>query len=277
MNSSPFQTRFRPGRPWPPSGDAARTTLPDGRMIHSWHLEDADGPPVVAVHGLGAASDALVPIATELAAHFAVHLPDLPGFGRSRDDRDDRGPAELADALATWARAVDLPPAAFLANSAGCQVVLHLAVRHPGTVDRLVLQGPTIDAHARTRGAQLLRLGLDGLLEHPTLGRVQARGVRQAGFRRLRRCLDRFLADEPEALMRQVRASLLVVRGTRDPLVPQRWAQRLTGLARDARLTVVPGGPHALVYSRPRELAAVVIPFLHAAQPSATTEQEHHR
>jgi 2-hydroxy-6-oxonona-2,4-dienedioate hydrolase len=230
--------------------------------MHAWHLEAVAGSPVVIVHGLGAASDVQVPIATELATDHPVYLPDLPGFGRSPGGPVGEGPPELADALADWLTVTGLTPAMLIANSAGCQVLIHLAVRHPRTVDRMVLQGPTVDVRARRAGSQALRLGIDGLLEHRTVLRVQARGVRQAGLRRLRRTAARLLEDRPEDLLPRVEAPLLVVRGSRDLLVTRRWAERVAALAPRGELVTVQGGPHALVYSRPRELAEVVRPFL---------------
>lgn len=93
------------------------------------------------VHGLGAASDALVPIAAVLASRYDVHVSDLPGYGRSPAP-ERLGPADLADALAAWVRVLGLAPAAFLGNSAGCQILLHLAVRQPDVVERLCSRDP---------------------------------------------------------------------------------------------------------------------------------------
>jgi 2-hydroxy-6-oxonona-2,4-dienedioate hydrolase len=278
--SAPYQPRSRPGEAWPARAYPRRTQLPDGTPMHGWHLERPGAPAVVLVHGLGAASDALVPIATVLAGRFSVHLPDLPGYGRTPHERDDLGPPELADALADWVRALPLGPAAFVGNSAGCQTLVHLAVRHHNLVDRLVLQGPTTDPEARTRRQQAARLWFDGTLEHPTLTAVQFVGARQAGTRRLRRSFRRLLEDRPEDLLSEVTHPVLVVRGNRDPVVPQRWAERVAELAPDDQLATVPGGAHTLVYSRPRQLAPVIRSFLAATpphpDPDPTTEQEEH-
>lgn len=62
--------------------DHDRTRV-NGREWHALPAREPDAVPVVIVHGLGAASEAQRPVAGELARHFRVLAPDLPGFGRS--------------------------------------------------------------------------------------------------------------------------------------------------------------------------------------------------
>jgi 2-hydroxy-6-oxonona-2,4-dienedioate hydrolase len=70
------------------------------------------------------------------------------------------------------------------------------------------------------------------------------------------------LEDHIEDKLPRVRVPALVVRGSRDPIVPQRWAEEATYLLPEGRLVVISGMPHTLVYYAPRELAHVVLPFL---------------
>lgn len=53
------------------------------------------------------------------------------------------------------------------------------------------------------------------------------------------------LADEIEGKLPAVDVPVRVVRGARDPLVPQQWAERVAMLAPHGRLAVVPGAGHA--------------------------------
>jgi pimeloyl-ACP methyl ester carboxylesterase len=56
----------------------------------------------------------------------------------------------------------------------------------------------------------------------------------------------------------EIECPVLVVRGTRDPLVSGDWAAELVSRARDGELAVIPGGVHAMTYENPIELARVV-------------------
>jgi 2-hydroxy-6-oxonona-2,4-dienedioate hydrolase len=218
--------------------------------------------PIVLVHGL-VSSRHMLPAAEELAPFAGVWAPDLPGFGRSAKPSHVLDVPALADALGGWMDAAELDRAAFVANSFGCQVVVDLAVRHAARVERIVLNGPTIDPQARSVARQVGRWLLDGRYESPSLVVVLARDYRDAGARRLARTFGHALRDPIAEKLPRVRAPALVVRGGRDPIVPQRWAEEATRLLPSGRLVVVPGVGHAVNYTAPRELARVVLSFLH--------------
>lgn len=99
-----------------------------------------EGPPLVAVHGLGASHASWVTVGPALAAagHRVLAL-DLPGFGRT----PPAGRATTVDAfqrvLDAFLREVAGTPATVIGNSMGGMVGLLQAARHPATLDRLVL------------------------------------------------------------------------------------------------------------------------------------------
>jgi pimeloyl-ACP methyl ester carboxylesterase len=219
-------------------------------------------PPVVLVHGLVISSRYMVPLARALAPDFPVYAPDLPGFGESGGPRRALGVPELAEALHAWMRALGLPRAALVANSFGCQIVAELAARHPEAADRLVLQGPTVDADARSLPVQVWRTLRNGRTEPPALGRISAVDYAKAGLGRTVRTMRAMMRDRIEDKLPRVRAPTLVVRGSRDPVVPRAWAERVARSLPDGRLAVVEGGTHTLNYADPDRLAAVVRTFL---------------
>jgi pimeloyl-ACP methyl ester carboxylesterase len=219
-------------------------------------------PTVVLVHGQVISSLYMVPTARRLARDFAVLAPDLPGFGLSDKPREVLSIPGLADALAAWMEASGLDSAALVANSLGCQVVADLAARRPELVEALVLAGPTMDWEGRTPWAQVGRWVRDWSGERPSLALAHLRDFALAGPRRSLRTFRYALADRIEDKLPRVDAPTLVVRGERDPIVPQRWAEQVTGLLPRGRLVVIPGGPHCVNYSTPGAFARVVRAFL---------------
>lgn len=237
----------------------------DGWRLHarvSTEPVRGDAPAVVLVHGLGVASTYMVPTAVRLAPDYRVYAPDLPGFGHSDKPPRALDIPELADALVSWLDAVGLERAHLIGNSMGCQIIVDTAVRHPARVERAVLQGPTIDRHARTLPQQLGRTLLDVFHEHPSQPLVQTRDYAKFGLRRSLRTFQFAVRDRIEDKVPLVRAPTLVVRGARDPIVSQRWAEEVTRLLPEGRLVVIPGAPHTLNYSTPREFVRVLRPFL---------------
>jgi pimeloyl-ACP methyl ester carboxylesterase len=157
-----------------------------------------------------------------------------------------------------------LPEAHFAGNSfGGCQILAAFAVRHPQRVNRLVLQGPTVDPAARGFWRQLWRQLCNGCIEHSSLGLVMVRDYSAAGLRRVWATIQLVLADRIEEKLPQVQAPTLVVRGDKDVVVPQRWAEQVTRLLPRGELRVVPGAAHTLNYTAPAEFIEVIRPFFH--------------
>lgn len=222
-------------------------------------------PPVVLVHGLGVSSRYFIPTARLLAREYRVYAPDLPGSGRSGRTRRIPDIDGLADALAGWMRATGLASALLIGNSLGCQTIVALALRHPDLVARAVLIGPTMDRHARSTLRQFWRLLVDSTREAPTQPLLTLLDYWITGPYRTWRTLQYGLGDPLEAKLPQLRFPVLVVRGARDPIAPQDWAEELARLLPCGRLVVIPGGAHTVNYSTPHRLVRALRPFLRAA------------
>lgn len=221
-----------------------------------------DPVPVVMVHGMVVSSRYMIPSAELLAYRHPVYVPDLPGFGRS--EGPDRVPdvSGLADLLAEWMGVTGVGQAALLGNSFGCQIAAELASRRPEMVERLVLQGPTTDPRGRTAARVILRWLRDAPRESPSQGPLMIQDYRDAGFQRAFDVFRHMLTDHIEEKLPRIQAPALVVRGSRDPIVPQRWAEEVASLLPHGRLVVIPGAAHTINYSAPLELSRVTLPFL---------------
>jgi len=232
-----------------------------GRFRVHWRT-GGRGDPLVFVHGIGVSGAYFLPTAERLAPSFRVYVPDLPGWGRTDKPPRPLGVRGAARALAGWLDAVGLERSSFVGNSMGCQILIDFAVNAPQRVEKLVLVGPTADSEARSFPRQAVRLARDMFHERPSLIPRVAFDYLVYGPRRFIATARSVLADRPEDKAPHVEAPTLVVRGERDALVPQRFAEELTARLPRGELAVVPGGPHALNYSEPLALARLTSSFL---------------
>ena len=236
-----------------------------GLRVHARVSADplpAGAPTVVLVHGVAVSSRHMVPTAERLAPHARVWAPDLPGYGRSDKPARVLDVPELADALEAWMRAVGLTRASLVGNSFGCQIVADFAARYPQRVERVVLLGPTVDLRARSLPRTGGRWMIDIPLEPVSLNLVAARDFLDMGPRRTLGAVHHMLRDRIEAKLPLVQAPTLVVRGSRDTIVPQRWAEEATRLLPRGRLAIIPGAAHTLNYNSPGAVARLVLAFL---------------
>jgi 2-hydroxy-6-oxonona-2,4-dienedioate hydrolase len=173
-----------------------------------------------------------------------------------------------AEALRRWMVSADIDGAAVLGTSWGCQVAVELAILDPERVSALILSGPTFDPEARETRLQVRRWLRNALRESPLLAPHVARDLLDCGPWRIQRTVELALRELIEERLPQVGAPTLVVRGERDPIVSQRWAERVTELLPEGELQVIPKAGHALHFSAASELADLVRDFIPAGEPA---------
>ena len=238
-----------------------RVRLPTGD-VYTRISGKPSGNPVVLVHGFVLAGDYMMPAAEVLAPFASTYVPDLPGYGLSDRPRGPLDLSSLADRLAEWMEQLRLSRAHFIGNSFGCQVLVDFAARHARFVHRLVLQGPTVDPTARSLSQQLLRLVKNSRIESPGLGSMMFRDYWRAGWRGIVAAARMALRDRLEPKLKQINVPTLVVRGSRDVLVPQEWTERMVQLLPNGELLVMPGLAHTIVYTAPALFVGAIRPFM---------------
>jgi pimeloyl-ACP methyl ester carboxylesterase len=222
---------------------------------------ELDDTPIVLVHGLSS-SRTLKPLIRAFGTGRPVFAPDLPGFGLSDQPIHPLDIPGLADALRRWLFDNELAPAIVIGVSFGCQVAADLAARHPATVDRLVLVGPTLDPDARTPGRLALRWVRNAPRSSPRLVPTVVHDFIDAGPWRTMRTLRRALDDRVEEKLTEIEAPTLVVRPERDRLVPEAWTERVAKLIPDSELVVLPKAGHSIGPRTATRLRAVLATFL---------------
>jgi 2-hydroxy-6-oxonona-2,4-dienedioate hydrolase/4,5:9,10-diseco-3-hydroxy-5,9,17-trioxoandrosta-1(10),2-diene-4-oate hydrolase len=128
--------------------------------------EAGSGAPVVMLHGGGPGASGVSNYSRnieDLAEHFRVIVPDMPGYGRSAKGIDQSDPfGYLADMIRGLIDELGLATAHLIGNSYGGAAALRLAMDTPGRVSSLILMGP--GGIGTTRGAPTA--GLKSLLSY---------------------------------------------------------------------------------------------------------------
>jgi pimeloyl-ACP methyl ester carboxylesterase len=138
------------------------------RRLRISTMEAGEGPPVLALHGLGGTKGSFLPTLAALADRFRVIAMDLPGFGDS--DKPIGAPYDprfFARSVLDVLDALALKRAHVVGNSLGGRIALEVGLRTPERVDRLVLLAPSLAWRRHRPLAPLVRL------VRPELGLVQ--------------------------------------------------------------------------------------------------------
>ena len=263
-----------------------------GRAGRLSYLEAGTGPPVVAIHGLGASKASLLPTVAALAGDFRVIAVDLPGFGDSAKPLGAEYDARyFAAAVVDLLDALGLERAHFVGNSLGGRVALELGLRHADRTDRLALLAPSMAWRRSRQWAPLLRLlppelgalqptprAVRGIVDRVVPGAADgwtAAGVDEfmrayltpSGRAAFYAAARQIYLEEPHGddgfwpRLKALRAPALFVWGRQDRLVPLAFARHVTDALPTAEHLELDCG-HVPQLERPDEAHAAVRAFL---------------
>ena len=243
----------------------------DGLRLAALHLpgparpDEADSPPgtsVVMVPGLALSGRTLLPALRTFAGFADVWAVDLPGAGGSTPPDRAFDVDDHARTVLRWCDAAGLGRVVLLGHSVGCQPVLAAAQQDRGRVAAVVLSAPTGDPAAGNWTSLLGRWLLDGLREPPRQLPGLVRDWLRADLRTAVSTLVALQRDDVVGRLTQVTCPVLVLRGERDAIAPQGWAEDLARRLPDGRLAVLRGRPHNALTLAAEEAAALVRDFL---------------
>lgn len=219
---------------------------------------DRSLPSVVLVHGLVVSGSYFRPVAAHLDDYVRLYVPDLPGFGRSVSHSGIWTIRQLAEGLAGWLDVHALRDVVLVSNSLGCQVLTVLAEQRPDLVRSLVLVAPTMDPRARSLAGQIFRGAKDVPREALSLWGVWIPDLIRSGVRRALKTLYAGIRDPQQDRLSKIAAPVVLVGGGRDPIAPPEWVGAMASSLPRGRAIIIPGAPHAMNYSHPRQLARII-------------------
>jgi pimeloyl-ACP methyl ester carboxylesterase len=268
------------------SSPAAKDVTVFGFKLH--YLEAGRGAPVVLLHGLGGDGSRWGPNVEALSRNFHVFALDQVGFGQSDKPLANYHTGMLAEFLAGFLKAVNVPKASLVGNSMGAGVALYTAVHYPDLVDRIVLadggsfRGPTGGAPATLSPEALHRRQIQNsvtrdetreffriLFHDKTL--VTDKMVDDQYAMRLRSAFaitkmqeggEKGLGSLSEAEVRGVKAPTLVVWGKYDELANPAGADRLERTIPGAKKVFIDNCGHMPQLERADEFNRLVREFL---------------
>ena len=248
------------GIPGPVNGPADRAG-PTAAPL--WWTEQGQGEPLVLLHGGLADARFFSGNVPALAERFRVFTPDARGHGHTPDVPGPITPGLLAADTAAFLATVVGGPAHLAGHSLGGATALHVALRYPGLVRRLIL----ISASIRPPGPRAPHSPWPGLAElvrflGPGYGEVSPDG--EAHFPVVAGKVVTMLTGGPalaEAELGGISHRTLVMAGDEDAVPLDDTLILYHGIP-GAELAIVPGTSHFLLREKPALCNAIMLDFL---------------
>lgn len=237
-----------------------RTVTVDGVPVR--HRTVGAGRPVVLVHGLSGSARWWAPVVPALAERCAVHVLELPGFGRFRRGGPRFALARASSWLGAWIDAASLDRPAIVAHSMGAAIALRLAAARGERLERLVVVAPAGVPVGRSLLGYGLPLAAALRRSRPRFLAVLAADALRAGPRTLARATREVVGEDVREELGRIAAPTLVVVGERDTLTPLGAAMIVRADVPSSRLLVLEGAGHVPMFDRPDAFTDAVLAFL---------------
>lgn len=237
-------------------------------------VKSANLQPIVIVPGLGCASWMYTRLARRLAPELEVWVYDHPGMGFSQARlRDPLRIEQLTDHLAAWMQERDFVGVPVLGHSLGGEVAIDLAARYPRLLSCMILCAPTGIPENPSVSAQVVRFLLNMPGERPAFYLPAITAYLRTGPRAYWLAHDQG-EHQTGPLISQVQCPGLVIDGTADPVI-RAWtlAVMCSALPR-ARARTILGGTHAIMDSRPQQVADETLHFLRDVASGRFTDED---
>jgi pimeloyl-ACP methyl ester carboxylesterase len=261
--------------------DSAQTgyaTVNGLRMYYEIH--GAGGTPLVLLHGafsaIGTSFEAVLP---GLAHRRQVIGFELQAHGRTADIDRPMSIEQFADDVAAALEQLGIGQADLLGYSMGASVALHVAIRHPQLVRKLVLVSVTYNL-AGVHPGLMEGLGemqpemMHGSPWHDEYMRIAPNPDGFATLFAKKSAMDRGIKDIPPAQIEALAAPTLLIIGDSDLVRPEHAVEMfrllgggvfgdIAGLPR-SQLAILPGTTHVSIVAKTELLLAIIPPFLDA-------------
>jgi pimeloyl-ACP methyl ester carboxylesterase len=250
-----------------------------------YEIHGAGGLPLVLLHGafsaIGTSFGKLLP---GLAQNRQVIAFDMQAHGRTADIDRPLSLEQMADDTVAALQQLGIDQADIFGYSMGAGVALHLAIRHPNVVRKLVLASVTYTISGIHPGL------MDGLAEmkpemmfgspwHDEYMQIAPNPHAFATLFAKKTQMDRGIRDIPAETIQAITAPTLLIIGDSDIVRPEHAVEMFRllggGVAGDlaglpsAQLAILPGTTHVTVVYRDDLLIPIIRPFLDAPMPEA--------
>lgn len=239
-------------------GMATPAGSPDAESVQ------AGMPTYILIHGIGMGRSIFADLVEHLGAGDRARTIaiDLPGYGEAPEPARVLTMERTADLVAAFLRDRRIRRVVLVGHSMGTQIAVEVAARHPESVERIVLVGPTVNRRERTAVKQVLRLAQDLAVESPRVIFVGAREYIRSGPH-LRAKLRAMLVHRPEVTYPRVSVPTLVLRGESDWVCPRAWCRFVAASLPHGRLAEIAGHGHETMIRDAAPAAALIREFVH--------------
>ncbi|WFA10197.1 alpha/beta hydrolase [Tissierella sp. Yu-01] len=240
------------------------------------YIVEGEGTPIVVLHGWGCNIDTVRPIINILNGKYKVYALDLPGFGNSQEPKDVIGSFEYAEIVKEFLHKMNISRATFIGHSHGGRISIIMGAKYPELVDKIVLidsagliprRGP--EYYIKVYSFKALRYIYKNLFFWIKNEERMEKFYKKFGSDDyqnssgvMRRILVKVVNENLKPLLKDIKASTLIIWGENDDATPLYMAKIMEKEIKDSGLVVFEGAGHYSYLDDYNKFVAVIKAFL---------------
>jgi pimeloyl-ACP methyl ester carboxylesterase len=255
--------------------------------MQMYYEVSGEGDPLIVLHGAYMNIPSMGGIIPKLAESHTVYALEFQGHGRTTDIDRPITYAGLADDVAAFMEAVDLPKADVFGYSMGAAAGLQLAIRHPEKVDQLIAASVAYDFEGWQPAFRdfIPMMTVEMFTEMPFAEDYKVLAADPDGFPAL---VEKLIALEKEPMaweaeVKALKTPVLIITGDADVATLEHSVAMFRLLGGGgmgdmgaplpaSRLAVLPATSHTAVIGQVDLLMGVIEPFLKGEVPKGMFE-----
>ena len=231
--------------------------------IELFFTKQGSGPPLLLLHGNGEDGAYFVHQVAEFSRDFTVYAIDTRGHGKSPRGTAPFTISRFADDLLAFMDEHGWEQADILGFSDGGNIALTFALRYPGRVYRLILNG-----------ANLNPSGVKPLVQLPIVVGYHVASLFKSPQARAHAELMGLMVNEPHidpAELKALTMPVLVIAGTKD-MIRESHTRLIAASIPNTKLAIIPGD-HFIANKEPAAFNRAVRTFFTETAPAASKEE----
>ena len=240
------------------------------------YIVEGEGSPLIVLHGWGANIDSVRPIINIVNTKYKVYSLDLPGFGKSSDPKEAIGSFQYAEIVRGFLKAMGIEKATFIGHSFGGKLSIIFGAKYAEMVDKIVLIDSAglipkrgAEYYIKVYSFKTLRFIYKNLFFWIKDDKRLKKFYKKFGsddYRDssgvMRKILVRVVNENLQPLLKDIKASTLLIWGDKDESTPLYMAKIMEKEIKDSGLVVLEGAGHFSYIDGYNKFVAVIKAFL---------------
>lgn len=223
--------------------------------IQHYYIEKGKGVPLILLHGNGENCDYFQDQINEFSRYYHVYAIDTRGHGKTPRGNTPFTIRQFADDLLAFMDIHRIEKAHLLGFSDGGNIAMIFAMKYPGRVNRLILNGANLDAKGVKRAIQIpIEIGY----------RIANLFARKSESAKQKEELLGLMVNDPNVRQEElaaIQAKTLVIAGTKD-MIKEAHTRLIASSIPDSKVVFIKGN-HFIAKKCPEAFNRAILEFLH--------------